>query len=68
MPGCYEWGEGVGSPTHCEKLPIPAAKPGEAAAMLSAQTQGTSIESRLFPLLPHKEPTSYPKAGTDPGR
>lgn len=47
---------GVGSPTHCEKLPIPTAKPGEAAAMLSGQTQGTVIVSRLV------------TAGTDPGR
>lgn len=36
--------------------------------MLSGQTQGTSIVSRLFPLLPHKDPTSYPTTGTDPER
>lgn len=68
MPDCYEWDEGVGSPPHCGKLPIPAAKPGEPAAMLSGQTQGTGIVSRLFPLLPHKEPTIYPPTGTHPER
>lgn len=55
--------KGLVHPSHCEKLPIPAVKPGEAAAMLSGQIQGSSIVSRLFPLLPHKEPTSYPIAG-----
>lgn len=68
MPGCYDWDKGVGSPTHCEKLPIPTTNPSEAPVMLSGQTQGTVIVSRLFPLLPRKEPASYPTSGTDPGR